>query len=1032
MANLIQQPQTYNFAGNIADIVLMSDVPVTFSIPLLLEEVYYPDPDGHITIPLRAFFEAHLHAPDLNDIPDGGLPLSLYTFCIDGTEGGTFYVLPGGVANKALDTEVFLYSNFLTWQPQTRRVSYHEPQWLRYLATVACEVKVRGYFAERDPVTVTLKELAALTQYSLDMNYGRIRGLFDQQPVYYDVWTEAPDRSRLSFVQRYVLREDGDDTEDFFVFENSLGGFDTIRFTGDRKEVAEAESRNAVFDGDTNEYGVDYSKAWLKQTGYIPDERTRLWVLDFFSSCRRYHMGVDSLNRIFVSKPKLESTTGEVAGYEFTFAYSHQSKYLNIAREELPDRLEIVGHGDELFFLTPRLNEFPLLDPEQDILIPAQYAFSKHWGAIPASALRGGGQGGGTGIVGQLRVRKPLRIDATPGNSYISHDAPAISDPTKFNQYGNVDQWGHLLADFHPHGGRDSVDLEARNVNTAGDVTAGGNIQTAAFASGPTGVGARIDQAGNGELHSLVLRMFLETPELRKNKISVIGDEFWVTAAGLVESVKEASKLPVYTKAGRQIMGKDGKPWMLNVGKGYVLRFKLEEGDVHTFKKDDILVSKFAQEGGFQTAWFRVKYVLSDKEVFVSALNGYAPQVAMSVARQGNFTDPERQNSICIDGRNGYMRVLSGVDSTEIRFENIRCQYGNLNGLTVPGIGSLHGYGEYSDNAYKKGVFLMQGGQTVEDFVQKAVNEVAANAEGIVNEMTSNMEGVTNGLHDLQSSLGGLAFKDRVEKSLLGDTIISGAFIKSELIAVDDALVERLIASDAFIAKLTASEAFIDRLVARQISTQIDPNNHRRVDINKGYGAIEIFDKNNNRVITIDDGSTYGGTDGQGLMYMRQGTLTSRLSGDRLELGSNKWRTTYDASRIDIFKSDNDGFSYLHQALFSAGAIVLPRGAIVNMPGILVAGRVNKNASIDGKWGYKNCSVYKHNGQTGKYKITHDIGHTNYYIQVTPAVADNTWAKVHAIVLEKAANYAVVAIYDAGTSNNGIDTDFEFLIVGDK
>lgn len=350
MANLIRQPQPYNFAGNIEDIVLMSDIPVTFGIAGLLEEVYHPDSTGRITIPLRAFFEAHLHASDLNDIPDEGLLLTPYTFSIDGQEAGTFHVLPGGVASKALDTEMFLRSNFLTWQPQTRHISYHEPHWLRYVALQAATAKVKAYFADGDPVTVTLKELAELTQYSLDLNYGRIRGLFDKQPTYYDVWVETADGERLSFVQRYVLRENAADTVDFFVFENLLGGFDTIRFTGDRKEVAEAESRNAVFDGDTGEYGVDYSKAWLKQTGYIPDERTRVWVQDFFSSCRRYHLGADSLNRIFVTKPKLEATSGEAAGYEFTFAYSHQSKYLNIAREELPDQLEIVGPGDELFF----------------------------------------------------------------------------------------------------------------------------------------------------------------------------------------------------------------------------------------------------------------------------------------------------------------------------------------------------------------------------------------------------------------------------------------------------------------------------------------------------------------------------------------------------------------------------------------------------------------------------------------------------------------------------------------------------------
>lgn len=633
----------------------------------------------------------------------------------------------------------------------------------------------------------------------------------------------------------------------------------------------------------------------------------------------------------------------------------------------------------------------------------------------------GGPISGDVSIVGSLNVTdvSVFNDSITIGNELVVGADASIVGKTSIGK-------DLLVEDSALIGGT----LDVRHTATAAqviareDVTAGGNIQTAEFASGPTGVGARIDQGGNGELHSLVLRMFLETPELRKNKISVVGDEFWVTAAGLVESVKEASKLPVYTKAGRQIMGKDGKPWMLNVGKGYVLRFKLEEGDVHTFKKDDILVSKFAQEGGFQTAWFRVKYVLSDKEVFVSALNGYAPQVAMSVARQGNFTNPERQNSICIDGRNGYMRVLSGVDSTEIRFENIRCQYGNLNGLTVPGIGSLHGYGEYSDNAYKKGVFLMQGGQTVEDFVQKAVNEVAAN-----------MEGVTNGLRDLQSSLGGLAFKDKVEKSLLGDTIISGAFIKSELIAVDDALVERLIASDAFIAKLTTSEAFIDRLVARAVSTQ-QGDNPQRVELNRGGGAIRVINADGETTLNINSGERLDNGWTNGGIYLKQRMYDNQLhechvGADEIEFKRAGYdiRTSVDFNGMLIDSTLN---GVMKQAIYYANGIDLPRGAALNMPGVLAAGRVLSRGQMGNQWGSKKCSAFKYKGQTGKYKITHDIGHTNYFIQATPAVADNTWAKVHAIVLEKAANYAVVAIYDSGTNNNGIDTDFEFLIVGDK
>lgn len=444
--NIIQQPSTYNFAGNIADIVLTGESSVTFSIPLLLEEVYYPDADGRITIPLRAFFEAHLHAAGVDEIPDEGSPLTAYTYYINGAEAGNFYVLPGGVAAQSIDTPLFLKSNFLTWQPQTRRVSYHEPQWLRYVAIHVCTAKVKGYFASGDPVTVTLKEMTAGRLYCLDMNYGRIRGLFEKQPVYYDVWIESDD-GRLSFVQRYVLREEDSDSADYFVFENSLGGYDTIRFTGDRKEVGESESRNAVFDGDTFEYGIDYGKSWTKYTGYLPNERVRTWVLEFFSSCRRYHLADSSLERIYVSKPKLEATAGEASGYEFSFAYTHQSRYLNIARDELPEQLEIVGPGAELFFLAPRLNEFPLLDIEQDILIPAQYPYTEKWGVLSLAALLAIVQSDNSGSIGTIYHDQLKNLDLAN-----QHPIEAISGlQTALEQKVSLSVYNIFVSTYNNH-----------------------------------------------------------------------------------------------------------------------------------------------------------------------------------------------------------------------------------------------------------------------------------------------------------------------------------------------------------------------------------------------------------------------------------------------------------------------------------------------------------------------------------------------------------------------------------------------------
>ncbi len=601
-----------------------------------------------------------------------------------------------------------------------------------------------------------------------------------------------------------------------------------------------------------------------------------------------------------------------------------------------------------------------------------------------------------------VSAKSPIHAELnTEGSHVVTHEK--VGESHLLNRYGNVTPEGHVTEDFHPHGGRSEVDIQAR------DHVTHRYAQSADFASGPLGAGWRIDREGNGEMESLVLRRFLEAPEFRKNKISVIGDEFWVSAAGLIESVREASSLPVYVK-GRRALGKDGKPWRIKTGPGYIVRFKLEEGDSHAFKKDDILVSKFEQDDGFQSAWFRVLYVLSKREVFLTALNGYAPQVAMSVARQGNFTDQTRQNSIYISGKEGYIRVLSGVNSTEIRFENIRCQYGNLEGLTVDGIGALHGYGEYSDNAYKRGVFLMQGGKRVEDFVLESIET-------------------------LQNSLGGLAFEDKVEKALLGNTIISGGYIRSELIAVDDALVSRLVASDAFIAKLTASEAFVDRLVARAVSTQ-QGSNPQRVELNRGTGAISIVNSDNEVTLNINSGEKTANGWTNGGIYLQQRMYDNELhtsyhGADKVTFRRAGYNISTEVNFNGMVVSRTvDGVGQISH--YYVNGINLPRGARLDMPGVLAAGRVSKGGSIPSQWGCKSCTAYKYSNQTGKYRIHHNIGHTNYFVQATPSVADNTWAKVHAIVLDKLADSCAIAIYDSGTSNDGVDIDFEFLIVGDK
>lgn len=397
-------PNLYNFSGNISDIVLEQvDARVEFKLihkgEVVIHEFYDPDADQAVIIRLKEILEYSVSCPSFDTAEH---PIPKYTYEINGTPKD-FYCLRGG-HGAGVSAESFVASNFLTWQPQTCYTSYHGPSKLRYVALSNCMCKVKGYFANMSTQTIVLRDVMSSGNiHTMDVTYGNIRGLFSEQPLYFDVWIESAGVIK-TWGQRYVLHED-QFNDDYFVFENSLGGFDTIKFTGARKEINKADSLKALFYNESLEFDLDIEQAFQKSTGYITSSIEKSWVMDFFNSTNRYHLCDGVLRRIVVSKPKIESMHGEDGGYEFTFSPSIQSKYINVPRIEIPPLLNIIDPNEEVFYLAPRLNQFEVADPKNgDILFPVQYANSEKWHVIPLSAIELSGGGFVQSIVDALPV----------------------------------------------------------------------------------------------------------------------------------------------------------------------------------------------------------------------------------------------------------------------------------------------------------------------------------------------------------------------------------------------------------------------------------------------------------------------------------------------------------------------------------------------------------------------------------------------------------------------------------------------------
>ena len=291
---------------------------------------------------------------------------------------------------------------------------------------------------------------------------------------------------------------------------------------------------------------------------------------------------------------------------------------------------------------------------------------SKEWTARHFARLAGGNRlSGDQDIEGNVKVTKDISGD----NIHAEKD---ISAGRKISaQAGEI------------------VEITSENIETAilkvldkiiaKDQTLSGKISSADFLSGLLGYGWRIDNAGRAEMRSLTLREWLDVPELRYNRVQVIGSEWWVTEGGIISDVQSS-------------------------GSQCVVTLKLEEGDPNPFRPADILKGIYHTGTGFQTVMLRVDAVSDDGAMTVTPKDPQLlPQKFMDVARIGNFTDKERQRSILISSKEGRILVLADVDGWDIQPRMVKMFFGDTSGFIHPEFGNMSGYNAFLQNILMTG-----------------------------------------------------------------------------------------------------------------------------------------------------------------------------------------------------------------------------------------------------------------------------------------------------------------------------------------
>lgn len=728
MIQVLLYPDALSMVGsmNAFEIFSTSKADVVFALRYkgssanIVQHTYTPNDKNRITLsvkdiilPLLSFEVKDSSEPYAQPNIMKSFVATLYEVGSEGSKKEfTFSVIRAGVDRLSDSATNFLKNNFLTWQPQVKAVTYYSPEFLTYYATATSVMKCKAYMwngtAYEEKEVVLMNHMNAGTVYTVPVQYAiiakKIGGSI--QPSYYDIWVEQ-DGKRVTYVQRYYASDMKSEEEEWFLFENSLGGVDCFRAYGNSENTAEHTHNVAEIEEDSEEYRVDTTRKFKKNTGFL-DKKERLWMLDFFPSLGKYVYHGSALRKITVTESDVNYEAKELpSNYTFTYKYSDARPYLNLTRSDASDFKQMDIHLPEIgnFTIAPRLVEFPRQLLSGGVLFPVQEPYSETWGVTTADALfnyfastltdRYSG-GGGIGhqhfnieVLNGLsydygyilyqgdRIKAGMADDCTPGGALEKKMLRKDIDDTAKGKITFEDVIT-LLKGLQLGDGKSQITGEGLAKLYA--------FMTYNFVSGAYGSGASIDNNGDAEMNSLFVRQFISAPKFVFNEISVTKAEQWNTNGyGTIESVDTKKHI-----ISLHLEGNDyGSLQVGDICRGiYADIDNLHGADKNTEGALDDC--NFVLHKGFFTTYFYVKKIItSEKGKFVFEYGKRSemtpdPCAYMDFAQYGSFTDDKRQSSMYFSSRgNSYIEVLDGVCNWEIYPQNRVCRYGWLGGLAI-------------------------------------------------------------------------------------------------------------------------------------------------------------------------------------------------------------------------------------------------------------------------------------------------------------------------------------------------------------
>ena len=845
----------------------------------IVQHTYTPNDEHRITVdvkdiilPLLAFELKDDSTPYIQENIMKAFSAEIYEVGDAGNKKEfSFSVIRAGVDKLADSAENFLKNNFLTWQPQVKAVTYYSPEFLTYYAAEACAVKCKAYFWNGTGYTESEITLAHLTEgcvYTIPVQYAIIAKALNQKtPSYYDVWVEKEGGDRLTYVQRYYASDMKSEEEEWFLFENSLGGVDCFRAYGNSENTAEHTHNVAEIEDDSEEYRVDTTRKFKKNTGYL-DGKERLWLLDFFPSLGKYVYHRNSWRKITVTESDVNYEAKELpSNYTFTYRYSDARPYLNLSRASGESLKQMDIHLPDIgnFTIAPRLVEFPRQQLGGGVLFPVQDPHSEEWGTTTADAIfsaflsaisnrySGKGEVGHKHInisvldalsfvggyllykgeklkAGVADVAKELDGEAAILKKYIRRDIDDTAEGTitfeKVQKFlGGIIAHSISSDGASEENGKGFTILQkdpltntyklcideviAYTVATVGKLFVNGNSRFGGELSSKQFISGFLGGLGWGIYNTPVTN----AAGVQENK--------WT---GEFDNVIVRGSLRVFEMIISQLLGENDN--RIFTGMMEVDHYDAESGRVYLntqdgklynpFRRNDIImVQQFNGMPNSSNDYYVTKnYELlitdagcgsledGDKRLdwvtftnFTSSMEGATAESLIkkkdTFVRVDNLSDSQRKGIIqlmTVGANTPYMDIIYGLKTDPNNA--LKGRLGNLKGIVHPILGELSGFGEFLNNLYAVGDFIIQRtGESVDSKLQVLENMFSSRFSQTSYELTNSDNYLENGqfleqVRDDEDTIISCWAVDTTDESMFWADALGNPFMVNGLLSV--------------------------------------------------------------------------------------------------------------------------------------------------------------------------------------------------------------------------------------------------------